>query len=343
MLTARQLLIFKCIVEEFVSTAEPVGSKLLMEKYQLPYSSATIRNEMSFLEEHGYLEKTHTSSGRIPSTQGYRFYVNTLLQPNVDDEVKNQVATMLSDRHRSLHEIIQESCQILSELTHLTTVALGPNSDYERLQNITLVPLNEHSVTAIIVTDKGHVENRMFTIKNNAYLEDLTSCVNVMNDLLNGTPINQVAYRLERDVKPILSARIKEHEVLFNAFLEAFMKFANSDIYFSGKENMLYQPEFNDVNKLRRLVTAFENSQSWKSLEPIALEEGVSVRIGSDSPIEDLKDVSVISASFKTGESSKGSISVIGPTRMPYEKVVSLVEYISQSIENVLLNDDEDE
>ena len=151
MLSARQLLIFKCIVEEFVETAEPVGSKTLMTKYMLPYSSATIRNEMSFLEENGYLEKTHTSSGRVPSTQGYRFYVNTLMQPNVDDDVKNQVAMILGDRHRSLNEIIQESCQILSELTHLTTVALGPNSDYERLQNITLVPLTEHSVTAIIV------------------------------------------------------------------------------------------------------------------------------------------------------------------------------------------------
>ena len=312
MLTARQLLILKCIVEEFVETAEPVRSKTLMAKYQLPYSSATIRNEMSFLEEHGFLEKTHTSSGRIPSTEGYRFYVNTLMQPSVDDEVKNQVATILGDRHRSLNEIIKESCQMLSELTHLTTVALGPNSGYERLQNITLVPLTEHSVTAIIVTDKGHVENRNFNVKNNAYLEDLTSCVNVMNELLDGTPINQVAFRLERDVKPILSARIKEHEVLFNAFLEAFMKFANSHVYFSGKENLLYQPEYNDVNKLRRLVTAFENSQSWKSLEPIALEEGVSVRIGSDSPIEDLNDVSVISASFKTGNESKGSISVIG-------------------------------
>lgn len=343
MLTARQLLIFKCIVEEFVETAEPVGSKTLMTKYQLPYSSATIRNEMSFLEEHGYLEKTHTSSGRIPSTQGYRFYVNTLLQPNVDDEVKNQVATFLGERHRSLNEIIQESCQMLSELTHLTTVALGPNSDYERLQNITLVPLSEHSVTAIIVTDKGHVENRMFNIKNNAYLEDLTNCVDVMNDLLDGTPINQVAFRLERDVKPILSARIKEHEVLFNAFLEAFMKFANSNIYFSGKENMLYQPEYNDVNKLRKLVSAFENSQSWKNLEPLSIEEGVSVRIGSDSPIKDLNDVSVISASFKTGKESKGSISVIGPTRMPYEKVVSLVEYISKTIEHVLLSDEDDE
>ena len=343
MLTARQLLILKCIVEEFVETAEPVGSKTLMAKYQLPYSSATIRNEMSFLEEHGFLEKTHTSSGRIPSTEGYRFYVNTLMQPSVDDEVKNQVATILGDRHRSLNEIIKESCQMLSELTHLTTVALGPNSGYERLQNITLVPLTEHSVTAIIVTDKGHVENRNFNVKNNAYLEDLTSCVNVMNELLDGTPINQVAFCLERDVKPILSARIKEHEVLFNAFLEAFMKFANSHVYFSGKENLLYQPEYNDVNKLRRLVTAFENSQSWKSLEPIALEEGVSVRIGSDSPIEDLNDVSVISASFKTGNESKGSISVIGPTRMPYEKVVSLVEYISQSLEEVLLSEEDED
>ena len=343
MLTARQLLVFKCIVEEFIETAEPVGSKTLMTKYQLPYSSATIRNEMSFLEENGYLEKTHTSSGRIPSTQGYRFYVNTIMQPNVDDEVKNQVATLLGDRHRSLNEIIKESCQMLSELTNLTTVALGPNASYERLQNITLVPLNEHSVTAIIVTDKGHVENRMFNVKNNAYLEDLKSCVNVMNDLLDGTPINQVAFRLERDVKPILSARIKEHEILFNAFLEAFMKFANSSVYFSGKENLLYQPEYNDVNKLRRLVSAFENSQSWKSLEPIALEEGVSVRIVSDSPIAELNDVSVISASFKTGEESKGSISVIGPTRMPYGKVVSLVEYISKSLEKVLLSDDEDD
>lgn len=343
MLSARQLLIFKCIVEEFVETAEPVGSKTLMSKYDLPYSSATIRNEMSYLENIGFLEKTHTSSGRVPSTKGYRFYVDTLLQKDVDDSIKNQVATLFENTHRSLNEIIQESCQMLSELTHLTTVALGPNSSYEHLQNITLVPLSAHSVTAIIVTDKGHVENRMFNVKNNAYLDDLTSCVNVMNELLCGTPINEVARRLEIEVKPILSARIKEHEVLFNAFLEAFMRFANSEIYFSGKENLLYQPEYNDVNKLRRLVTAFENSQSWNNLVPIALEDGVSVRIGADSPIEDLNDVSVISASFKTGKTSKGSISVIGPTRMPYEKVVSLVEYISKNIERVIIENEDDE
>jgi heat-inducible transcriptional repressor len=341
MLSARQLLIFKCIVEEFIETAEPVGSKTLMSKYNLPYSSATIRNEMSQLENAGFLEKTHTSSGRVPSTKGYRYYVDTLLQKNVDDTVKNKVATMFENTHRSLDEIIKESCQMLSDLTHLTAVALGPNSGYEHLQNITLVPLSAHSVTAIIVTDKGHVENRMFNVKNNAYMDDLTSCVNVMNELLCGTPINDVARRLEVDVKPILSARIKEHEVLFNAFLEAFMKFANSNVYFSGKENLLYQPEYNDVNKLRKLVNAFEHSQSWNRLVPIESEEGISIQIGSDSLIDEMDDVSVISASFKTGNMSKGSISVIGPTRMPYEKVVSLVEYISKNIEKVLEENDE--
>ena len=176
-------------------------------------------------------------------------------------------------------------------------------------------------------------------------MEDLISCVNVMNDLLIGTPIVQVASKLERDVKPILSARIKEHEELFNAFLDAFVKFASSNIYFSGKENMLYQPEYNDVNKLRRIVSAFENSQAWNSLQPLALEEGVTVRIGDESPIDEISDVSVISASFKTGEDSHGSISVIGPTRMPYEKVVSLVEYISKNIEQAFLegiNDDDE-
>lgn len=346
MLTARQLLIFKCIVEEFVETAEPVGSKTLMTKYQLPYSSATIRNEMSFLEEYGYLEKTHTSSGRVPSVDGYRFYVETLEQRDVDesidDSIKNQIAQIFSDRHRSLNDIIQESCEMLSELTHLTSVVLGPNSGEDTLQRITVVPLDNNRVTTIIITNQGHVENKVFEILDDVNMEDLISCVNVMNDLLIGTPINQVVFRLERDVKPILSAKIKEHEELFNAFLEAFVKFASSNVYFSGKENMLYQPEYNDVNKLRRIVSAFENAQVWNALAPLSLEDGVTVKIGTDSPIDEISDVSVISASFKTGENSKGSISVIGPTRMPYEKVVSLVEYISKSIETAFFDDDDE-
>lgn len=342
MLTARQLLVFKCIVDEFIETAEPVGSKALMTKYQLPYSSATIRNEMSFLEEYGYLEKTHISSGRVPSVEGYRFYVDNLAKRDLDEGIKNQVAQIFSDRHRGLNEIIHESCEMLSELTHLTSVVLGPDSSEDTLQQINIVPLNDNRVTAIIITNQGYVENKVFDLNRNHKIDDLVSCVAVMNDLLIGTPIDQVAFRLERDVKPVLSAKIKEHEELFNAFLEAFVRFASSNVYFSGKENMLYQPEYNDVNKLRRIVSAFENSQVWNALQPLSDEEGVTVRIGSDSPINEIEDVSVISASFRTGERTKGSISVIGPTRMPYEKVVSLVEYISRNIEEAFFDESDD-
>ncbi len=341
MLTARQMLIFKCIVEEFIENAEPVGSKALMVKYQLPYSSATIRNEMNFLENYGYLEKTHISSGRVPSKEGYRFYVHNLGKVDLDEGTKNQVATIINKHRRNLNEMVHESCNMLSELTHLTSVALGNASD-DTLQRISVVPLDDGRVTAIIITSQGHVENKVFQFSSDVEMEDLLSCVNVMNELLIGTPISEVAFHLERDVRPILTTQVKQHEELFNAFLEAFVKFASNSVYFSGKENILYQPEFNDVDKLRRLVSAFENSKVWKTL-PLSSEDGIQINIGNETPLGKMNDVSVISASFKTGETSKGSISVIGPTRMPYEKVVALVEYISENIEKACLEDKQDE
>lgn len=339
MLTSRQTTIFKAIVEAFIETAEPVGSKYLLTRYQLPYSSATIRNEMACLEEYGFLEKTHTSSGRVPSVKGYRYYVEMLVEPKIEDTVKNKMQVIFSERGRTLNEVVRESCEILSELTQLTSMALGPDSQYETLQNITIVPISNDNVSVIIVTDQGHVENKTFILDGSYSLDDLVSCVNVMNDMLIGTPINQVIEKLEVEIEPIISARIQEHEVLFNAFLEAFVKFASKDVYFSGKENMLYQPEYNDVNKLRRLVSAFENSQMWQRMQ-ISSDEGVTVKIGQPLPLTELEDVSVISGSFKTGKNSSGSISVIGPTRMPYEQVVSLVDYISKSIEKLFLDND---
>lgn len=339
MLTIRQLNIFKAIVEAFIDTAEPVGSKYLLERYQLPYSSATIRNEMAYLEEAGYLEKTHISSGRIPSVAGYQFYVQEIMNHSLEEEVKNQVQHIFTKRGKTLNEVVHESCQMLSELTHLTSVVLGPDARYETLQRITIVPISNNNVSVIIVTDHGHVENKTFILDGRYSIEDLISCVDVMNEMLIGTPINQVILKLESDIRPIISRRIQEHEALFNAFLEAFVKFASKDVYFSGKENMLYQPEFNDVNKLRRLVSAFDNMQTW-SLMNTEHTPGVTVKIGEALPNSDVQDVSVISSSFKTGNDQFGTISVIGPTRMPYEQVVSLVDYISSNIEKLFFDDE---
>ena len=266
-LDERKYTILQAIIRTYLETGEPVGSRTISKYTDLNLSRATIRNEMSFLEEYGYLEKTHTSSGRIPSVEGYRFYVNNLAKRDLDESLKSQVAQIFSDRHRTLDEIIHESCQMLSELTHLTSVVLGPDSSEDTLQQINIVPLSDNRVTTIIITNQGYVENKVFDLNRHHNIDDLVSCVNVMNELLVGTPIDRVAFRLERDVKPVLSAKIKEHEELFNAFLEAFVRFASSNIYFSGKENMLYQPEYNDVNKLRRIVSAFENSQVWNALQ----------------------------------------------------------------------------
>lgn len=339
MLSERQVLILKCIVEEFIDTAEPVGSKTLMFKYQLPFSSATIRNEMKSLEDFGYLDKTHTSSGRVPSILGYRFYVDHLTNSVLDEETMNQVAQIFSKPHRELNSIIQESCQMLSDVTNLTSVALGNDSGSDSLKRITVIPLGEDKVTAIIVTSQGHVENKVFNISRDVDMEDLVNCVNILNDMLINTPINQVVEKLENDVKPILLYKIKIQEELFNAFLEAFIKFTSSNVYFSGKENMLYQPEYNDISKIRRIVSAFETNQMLRLIEPLSYEDGVTVQIGTDLPSAAVNDVSVISASFRTGKSSKGSISVIGPTRMPYDKVVALVKYISENIEKVFLEE----
>ena len=170
---------------------------------------------MNFLENYGYLEKTHISSGRVPSKEGYRFYVHNLGKSLIwMKEQKIKLLQLLISIVEILNEMVHESCNMLSELTHLTSVALGNASD-DMLQRISVVPLDDGRVTAIIITSQGHVENKVFQFSSDVEMEDLLSCVNVMNELLIGTPISEVAFRLERDVRPILTTQVKQHEELF--------------------------------------------------------------------------------------------------------------------------------
>ena len=159
-LTRKQTLL-KLIVEDFIKTAEPVGSNYLIQKYNLNISSATIRNEMNALEKEGLLEKTHTSSGRVPSNEGYKYYIENLRNSQIDENVKNEINTIFS-KTASVDEVLKESCEILSHMTNLASVVLGPSADEERLVSIQLVPINSFTVTAIFVTDKGYVENKTF-------------------------------------------------------------------------------------------------------------------------------------------------------------------------------------
>ncbi len=296
-LTERQTKVFKTIVEEFTRTAEPVGSHTLMNLLDFHVSSATLRNEMAALEEMGLLEKTHTSSGRIPSSKGYRYYVDHLMVKHIEPKMMNALQTIFDARNSSMEEVVRQSCDILSQMTNLTSVALGPDARYQSLQHITLIPLNEKSAVAIFVTNHGHTENKTFQFSESVSMNDLTTCCNLLNENLVGVPLNEVVDRMV-ELQPLLAAKVQRHEMLFEAFVNAFVKFASDQVYFSGQSNMLYQPEFADIEKLKKMMSMLEDSSLWRQ---IAEENtGTVVRIGKDNvKLLDTDDVSVDPANSK--------------------------------------------
>ena len=334
MLTNRQIVIFKTIVDEFTRTAEPVGSKTLMALLDFPCSSATIRNEMAVLETEGLLEKTHTSSGRIPSSAGYRFYVENLMEKQLDEGVKTSLQKVFKERHYSLEEIVKKSCDILSDMTNLTSVVLGPDSKCQRLQHVQLIPITERSAVAIFVTDHGHTENKTFQFDEEVSVEDIQNCCTILNEKLSGTPIENVVERMQ-EIQPLLEAHINRHEMLFQAFVNEFVRFASDNVYCSGQSNMLYQPEFADIEKLKQLMKMLEDSSIWRQL---ANHEGdLMVRIGDDSnnQIMQMNNVAVIASKFKLNDNEEGQLMIVGPTRMQYNRVVALMEYMSKVIEEM--------
>ncbi|MEG1732358.1 MAG: heat-inducible transcriptional repressor HrcA [Longicatena sp.] len=332
MLTERQLGIFKTIVDEFTRSAEPVGSKTLMDLLDFTCSSATIRNEMAVLEEIGLLEKTHTSSGRIPSSKGYRFYVEHLMEHQLDDTVKNSLQAVFKERHYSMDEIVQKSCDILSQMTSLTSVVLGPESKCQTLQHIQLFPISERSAVAVFITDHGHTENKTFQFDTEVGVEDIKTCCALLNDKLSGIPISEVVEKM-KEIQPLLASHVARHEVLFEAFVNAFMRFATEHVYCSGQSNMLYQPEFADIEKLKEIMKMLEDSSLFRQL---ANHEGdVAIEIGGDNELLAMNDVSVVSSKFKINEFEEGELMIVGPTRMQYSRIVSLMEYMSKVIEDM--------
>ena len=247
---------FQSDCKRIVETAEPVGSKLLIDKYNFNYSSATIRNEMSDLEKLGLIEKTHTSSGRVPSSKGYRFYVEHFLE---DQSVRcgNVIAQIFEDRKLGVEEAIRQSVDVLTQMTSLTSMVLGPASSDDALKSVQLIPINDRSAMVVFVTVTGHAEHRIFDFETSVSIEEMESCTNILNERLTGTPLIQVVDKME-NLRPILSQRLLQYEVLFEAFVSAFMKFAQEEVYLSGRDNMLYQPEFANIENSDNLHTCLK-------------------------------------------------------------------------------------
>ena len=327
MISEREKKILRIIVEEYIKTAKPVSSSHICK--EIKCSSATVRNEMVYLEELGYLEKNHFASGRIPSELGYKYYVDNLMQPkNMTGEDMLKLQTIFNNHSLVLSDTIKKSIELVAEITNYTSIVLGSTAKDNKLKKVEIVPLDENKILTIVITDKGVVEHKNLYLPITISIDEVRKTVELINKLLIGTPINEVSTKLEYEIKPIIGKYVKQHEVLYNAFYDAFSEFTNgtnNDVHFVGRSNFLKQPEFTSVEKVQEVLSKFDDINVIKEEE----NNGINIYIGSESEISN--DMAVIKTKYNfNGE--EGTIAIVGPKRMEYDKVVSLLDYIKNNL-----------
>lgn len=331
----RQEALLREIVEAYIQTFKPVSSKSLVDLFKC--SSATIRNDMAMLEDLGYLEKEHTSSGRIPSEKGYRYYVDNLMKPKQltgEDILKLQ--TILSNNQLVVSDAIAKCMEIISDITHYTSVVIGPSKSSNTLKQISIIPLDEDELTgdkrvvAVLVTNKGVVENKQVNISREINLRELIKTSEIINKALVGTPLDKVTERLELEIKPKIKDVIERYDEVCNFFSSAFQDFtmSNSDVVFGGKTNILDFKEYSEPDKLKDMISKLENVELVKRIETDAND--VNVFIGEETEFD--PDVTIIKTHYQAGN-DEGTLAIIGPKRMEYDKVVTLLNFLKNYIE----------
>ena len=286
---------------------------------------------MAELEELGLLEKTHTSSGRVPSEKGYRYYVDHLMKPKElnGEEILN-LQIVLNNQQLELSDTLSESLKLISDMTSYTSIVLGGASHDNKLKEIRTIPLDNDNLIVIVVTDTGHVENKKVTLKN-VSLEEIKKTVDLINELIVGTPIDEVSSKLEFEIKPIISRYVKEHEIVYNTFYQVFKDVSSKNVNIVGRNNILKQPEFNNVEKIQEIFNKLDNKE--EIIDSLKIKEennDIKIYIGKENNLD--SDVTVIQTKYHS-KGEEGTIAIVGPKRMDYEKVVTLLDYIKNNIE----------
>lgn len=329
MLSERQRLILNAIINDYIFTAEPVGSRSISKHKNIGFSPATIRNEMSDLEEKGFLEQPHTSAGRIPSHKGYRYFVDHLIQP---EDLSNQelevLKLFLKEKIFKTEEVMQQVASILSNLTKYTSIALGSDMLNTSLKHLQLIPINKHTAVAIIVTDTGHVENRSVSIPPEVEMSDIEKFVNLLNMKLAGTPLFSLRSKLYNEISSELKKHVDEYEKLVYMLETALTEGNDERLYLSGATNMLIQPEFRDFDKIKTIFDLFDKTDSLTRLVTTA-NTGIEVRIGSENQLDAMQNCSFITANYSFQGQWLGTVGILGPTRMDYGKVIHMLEHVS--------------
>jgi heat-inducible transcriptional repressor len=338
MLNARHQGVLRAIVLDYIRTAEPVGSRTISRKYGFPLSPATIRTIMADLEELGYLAQPHTSAGRIPTDQGYRFYVDALMvRPLLSQAEVERIEHQVAPETGEVDELLRESGKLLSALSPYVALVLAPRVDESHFRRVEFVSLTRDRVLVILMADTGLVHHKVVVVDEPMSQEDLDRIGRYLTDLLHGKSL--------RKVRDLLLAQMAEEKAQYDRLLaqalqlgaKALESEVEADVYVAGAAHIADQPEFADIGKMKVLFSAFEEkSKLVKILNECLAGEACRIFIGREIPVEDIQELSVIAAPYRRGNRALGVLGVLGPTRMDYGRALALVETTATLLTRVL-------
>ena len=337
----RKMRILRAIIDDYILTGVPVGSRTISRKYETNLSSATIRNEMSDLEELGFLDQPHVSAGRIPSAKAYRFYVDSLLRAGeIPDDSEDSVRKHFSGRIHQMEDVIDHAAQVISNLTHYTAVVLPPKGLQPRIQTVQLVPVSAETALVVIVTDQGIVRDQMIRIGSQMDSDTLYSISRSMTEALRGSTLQEACRKMSG-----MAERVNVNDEVLQGLYQFLNEGQHSQrrghMAIGGTSNMLAYPEYSDVDKARGFLSLMETRDKLEELIRGNGEMAFTVRIGPETGVPEMADCSIVTALYSTRGGQQGTIGVIGPTRMRYSQVLSILNVIGHQLTNMLNGDEE--
>lgn len=331
MLDDRKKKVLQAIVEEYINTAEPVSSNALISKYGLECSSATIRNEMADLEKKGLLDKMHTSSGRVPSAKGYRYYVDELLKDdNISLEEVKYISDKLETKVNEIEDLTKITANTISEITHYTTVTIGPKAEEQIIKEIKFVLLGSRMILAVIMTDTGMVKETIIKFDEDVTEKQVETINYMFNNKLKGKPIETINQPLEDYLYNEMKGMVGVIKPIITQIKKVL--FEENEIHLQGARKELDLPEFNSLQVAKNFMNILDEKELIADMLNSGFAEDINVYIGGEDEKEQLKDFSVVTFKHKIGNKDMGTIGIIGPKRMDYSKVISVMKYISKKL-----------
>ena len=337
MLNERKKKILQIIIEDYISSAEPVGSRTIARKYDLGLSPATIRNEMSDLELLGYLEQPHTSAGRIPSAQAYRFYVDALIEPGtLTDNDMALIDGWYNERRRNIDDIFQSTAKILSRMTQNVSMVLTNQQTIANFCYLKFLPLDRQHAILCIVADDGSIDTNVIDIPLGMSSEEMDYLAGKMSKLLEDRNLSDISVEILQTVH----TDVVEDKLIFSSLLQAVRKMTGrrqeQKVFLGGTKQLLNQPEFRDVERVRNLLGILEEEKVLKDLLQGGEDSGLKVTIGSENKFTGIQDCSMVQATYRLNGQIVGTMAVLGPTRMEYGKVISVMDYLHKYLKTIL-------